>query len=158
MSDDEYVSTKVTLPKFTGSHKSYQIWWTRMMAYASVYRFTQAMITTPEADMPASDADVIDTTTDKGKRQRACKARNAVAVANLTMAFETDQLMSLVYQAQTTDWPGGLAHMIVLGLKERYQPVDMVSMVEMRQAINKVTMKKDDEPTVLFDQISAISN
>jgi hypothetical protein len=49
-------------------------------------------------------------------------------------------------------------HMIVLGLKERYQPVDMVSMVEMRQAINKMTMKKDDEPTILFDQITAISN
>ena len=158
MSDDEYVSKRVTLPKFTGVHKDFQVWWTRFMAFASVYQFMQAIGESPEADLPISNAASIDKTTDEGKRQAGCKNRNNVAMANLTMAFGTQQLLGLIYKAQTTAWPGGLAHLVVQGLKKKYQPVDMVSMVEMRQAMNGVSMKKDDDPSTLFEQISGIDN
>jgi Tfp pilus assembly PilM family ATPase len=47
---------------------------------------------------------------------------------------------------------------VVKGLKKKYQPVDMVSMVEMRQAMSAVSMKKDDDPSSLFEQISGIDN
>jgi hypothetical protein len=43
-----------------------------------------------ETTMPTSEATVIDTTADAGKLQEAGKKRNAIAMANLTMAFTTD--------------------------------------------------------------------
>jgi hypothetical protein len=63
MSDNEYVSRKVTLPKFGGAHKDFQTWWTRFLAFAAVYQFMQALTGTPETDLPSSDAAVIDTST-----------------------------------------------------------------------------------------------
>jgi hypothetical protein len=103
MSDDEYVSRKVTLPKFSGAHKDFQVWWTRFLAFASVYQFVQALGDAAETDLPASNAASIDTSTDQGKRQTGCKNRNNVAMANLTMSFSTQQLLGLIYKAQTAD-------------------------------------------------------
>jgi hypothetical protein len=47
--------------------------------------------------MPSSQATVIDEGTPERVKQAAAKKRNAVAMANLTMAFETDGVMALVY-------------------------------------------------------------
>jgi hypothetical protein len=43
MSHDEYVSRRVTLPKFSGAHTDFQVWWTRFLAFTSVYQFMQAI-------------------------------------------------------------------------------------------------------------------
>jgi hypothetical protein len=51
-----------------------------------------------------------------------------------------------------TGTPGGYA------LKSKYQPVNMVSMVEMQQAMSAVSMKKDEDPSSLFEQIRGIDN
>jgi hypothetical protein len=37
-------------------------------------------------------------------------------------------------------------------------PKDLVSKIEFRRALNAVTMKKADDPALLFEQISAIEN
>jgi hypothetical protein len=47
---------------------------------------------------------IIDTTTDEGKRQTSCKNRNNVAMANLMMTLETQQLLGLIYKAQNADY------------------------------------------------------
>jgi hypothetical protein len=65
----------------------------------------QAIRDATEADLPASNAASIDTSTDAGKRQTGRKNRNNVAMANLTMSFSTQQLLGLIYKAQTTEWP-----------------------------------------------------
>jgi hypothetical protein len=145
MSDDEYVSRKATLPKFGGAHKDFQTWWTRFITFAAVYQFTQALTGTTEADLPSSDAALIDTTTNQGKKEKLAKDRNNMAMANFTMAFTSAQTLGLIYKAQDLSWPAGLAHKVVTALKSKYQPVDMVSLVEMRQAMAKVSMKKNDE-------------
>jgi hypothetical protein len=75
------------------------------------------------------------------------------------MAFASHQLLGLIYKAQTATWPGGLAHLVVSALKnKKCDPVDMVLMVEMRQAMAAVLMKKDEDPCSLFEQISGIDN
>jgi hypothetical protein len=48
--------------------------------------------------MSATESTVIDEMTDTGKLQAAAnKKRNAIAVANMTMAYTTDGTMALVY-------------------------------------------------------------
>ena len=37
-------------------------------------------------------------------------------------------------------------------------PKDLVSKIELRRALIKMTMKKDDNPATLFEQISALEN
>ena len=121
----------VLLPKFDGAYKTFQVWWTRFMAYAAVYRFVQALRIGGEHDLPATEDTVIDTTTDEGKREEAAKKRNALAMANLTMAFTSESTMGLVYKAMSTDWPSGLAHLVVAALFKKYQPQDTITRVEL---------------------------
>ena len=101
--DDDYVSTKASLPKFNGAHKDFQVYWTRFMAFAAVYRFTQALGDTAEADLPTSDSEVLDPNDAGDKKKIAARARNNKAMANLTMSFQSEQLMGLIYKAITTD-------------------------------------------------------
>jgi hypothetical protein len=158
MNDDEHVSRKATLPKFGGAHKDFQTWWTRFLAFAAVYQFTQVLTGTPETDLPSSDAAVIDTSTDPGKRQKLAKDRNNIAMEHFTMPFTSAQTLGLIYKAQDASWPAGLAHKVVTALKSKYKPVDMVSLVEMRQAMAKVSMKKNEEPSSLFEKICEMEN
>jgi hypothetical protein len=97
---------------FDGQHKNYQIWWTRFIAYASVHQFTQALKTGGKMSaMPARDDVTVNATTPPAMTK--AKKRNAIAMANLTMAFTSEMTMGLVYKAQTEEWPGGLAHLVV---------------------------------------------
>ena len=92
----------VRLPTFDGANKNYQLWWTRFQAYATVYKFGEALVVGGEADMPASESTVIDETTPAGKLEAAAKKRNAIAMASFTMSFTSEGTMGLVYKAKTT--------------------------------------------------------
>jgi hypothetical protein len=128
------------------------------MAYASVHQLTQALKTGAEMTiMPARDDTVVDPTTQPDVAK--AKKRIAIAMANLTMAFTSKMIMGLVYKAQTEEWPGGLAHLVVAAWsKAKYMPDDVITKVELRQMLSKVKMKKDEEPSILFEELSAIKN
>jgi hypothetical protein len=74
------------------------------------------------------------------------------------MAFTTEALMGMIYKARTTDWPNGLAWMVMKQIHTKYFPKDLVPKIEIRRALNGVSMKKEDDPALLFEQISAIEN
>ncbi len=98
--------------------------------------------------LPSSDLVVIDLTTDAGKMISAAKERNSLAMANLTMAFETDNLFGMIYKTMSTDWPGGLAHEVVVLLFNKYSPDDRISRVELRKMLNGVSIKEAEDPSV----------
>ena len=151
------VRTTRYAPVFAGKAEEFQIWWTRFKAFASVQGFASALSDQAESDLPATEATPL-ATGDAGDNQRATIKRNNLAVANLTMAFQTDALMGLVYKACDDDWPAGQAWKIVGALKHKYMPDDRISRVELRKALTSVTMRKDDDPAKLFEQLSAIEN
>jgi hypothetical protein len=74
------------------------------------------------------------------------------------MAFTSKGTMSLIYQAETRAWPNGLASLVTDVLKAEYMPQDTVTRVELRQMLNKVSMKANSNPAVLFEQVSTIKN
>ena len=63
------------------------------------------MTDTPEADLPASENEVLGDSADD-KKKKAAKWRNNMAVAALTMAFQTDELLQLIMDSMMADWPG----------------------------------------------------
>jgi N-acyl-L-homoserine lactone synthetase len=64
--------------------------------------------------------------------------------------------MGLVNKAVTREWPGGLAYLVVTGLMKKYRHIDTVLKVEMRQQLNRITMKKGSDPALLFEQLNGI--
>jgi hypothetical protein len=102
--------TKLTagLPLFSRLRKDFQAcWWVRFVAYASVWEFLAALQKNGESTLPQSDTEVIDETTSAGKEKAAAKQRNALAMANLTLAFVTEVSLPMVYKAMNNDWPEG---------------------------------------------------
>jgi hypothetical protein len=87
------------------------------------------------------------------------KRCNAVAMANLPMVFTSEGTMGLVYKAMSANWPNGLAYLVIKGLFKKYQPQqDMVTLVELRQMLNKISMKKDANLVTMFEQIASVKN
>eukprot|EP00977_Amphora_coffeiformis_P005922 scaffold1253_cov146-Amphora_coffeaeformis.AAC.5 len=151
-------SQSVKLPLFDGKAKSFTMFWMRFKAYGAVKGFLPALQVGGEGDMPADEATALDLNDPTEKRQAEAKKRNAVAVASLTMAFTTQALMKHVTKACNDDWPGGLAHKIVKSLFAKYRPKDNITKVELRMMLNKVSMKNNDDPDKLFEQLGEIVN
>ena len=90
-------SKTVKLPKFDGAHEGFHIWWMRFTAYATVFKFVQALREGGEAELPGTEAAGADETTAAG---RATK-RNAIAMASFTMAFTKEKLIGMIKRAKT---------------------------------------------------------
>jgi hypothetical protein len=82
--------------------------------------------------------------------KKAALERNMMAISCLTMAFQDDALLDMIEQSETSDLPSGLAYHVVEELFKKYRPVEIISQVEM----SKVSVKADDDPRVLFNQLS----
>jgi hypothetical protein len=119
-------------------------------------KFLTALKNGGEASMPSSDAVVIDITTKAGKKIAAAKEINLLAMDNLTMALETENLFGIIYKTMSTDWPAGLAHEVVVQLFNKYSPDDRISRVELRSMLNGVSMRDAEDLSILFEQVSAI--
>jgi hypothetical protein len=80
---------------------------------------------------------VIDITTDASKIVAAAKERNWLHdMANLTMAFQTENIFGLIYKTMSNDWPARLAHKVVVQLFNKYSQDDIISIVELRTMLN----------------------
>jgi hypothetical protein len=155
---DGLISKSVKLPLFDGEEKSYMIWWSRFEAYAGCIGFADALEAGGEAVMPASYITPLDGTKEDGILALAAKKRNQVAMANLTMAFQSEGSMSLIYESKTSAWPMGLAHKVISEMKQEYHPEDTMTRVELRHKLASIKMKKKTNPKTIFEQISAIKN
>jgi hypothetical protein len=126
------------------------------MCYAVVKKFAQALGDTAEPDLPDSDSTAIDETTEIGKRQAAAAQRNSIAMACLMMAFTTDAAMSVVFKAKTTEWPGGLAWMVMDLMRKKYRPQDLVTRAELQNKLNNLSMADGENPKVLFKAVATV--
>jgi len=148
----------VSISSFDGEKENFQVWLTRFQSFARVKMFEKALKV--DADLPGTQAELDKLDPKKVADKAVIRAGLKIdtAVAQLTMAFHTAGLFDKVNQAKTTDWSDGLTTSIVTRLKGDYQPIDRISRIKMRRKMNKVSMKNDDDPKVIFDQISTIRN
>jgi hypothetical protein len=102
---------------------------------------------------------VLDESNAGDKKKIAAKNCNAVAMANLSMAFTSDGLKELIFKAVTVEWPNGRAHLVIKGLFRKCQPQDTVMRVELWMMLNKIgMMKKKTNPARMFEQIASVKN
>jgi hypothetical protein len=142
------------LPLFDGAPTKFKSWWMKIKSYATITNFAQAIQRTAKADLPPTeDADV-----SSDNKKRLARQRNLMAISCLTMAFSDDALLNMVEQSETSDWPSGLAYTIFDELFKKYRPDDIISRVELRSKLSNVTMKADEDPRTLFNQLASIQS
>jgi hypothetical protein len=74
------------------------------------------------------------------------------------MAFVTGELLGMIYKAMSKVWPAGLEYQVVELLFNKLSPDDRISRVDLRTMLNTVTMEVNEDPSILFKQVSAIQN
>jgi gag-polypeptide of LTR copia-type len=89
---------------------------------------------------------------------RLVVSKNELAMASFSIAFTTDKAMNILYASCTENWPDREAHLVVRELYKRYQPLDTVSKVDMRQHLSSVKMKKGTNPSALLETLNSIQN
>jgi hypothetical protein len=159
--DDEDRSTgrSVRLPSFSGKTKDFMVWWVRFRAFATVHRFVLALSDKDKADLPDKEEEVLDESDVEGKKKIAARKRNAVAMANYSMAFSCESNLGMIFKSITPNWPtGSKASIVMTLLKAKHMPTDMMTRVELRQEMSKIKMNKNDDPATLFEQISSVTN
>ena len=113
---------------------------------------------TDDTDLPATQADLdaLDSKNNTDKLGIQTGLRNDTLVVQLTIAFQTADLLDKVNQAKSTDWSDRLAKNIIVRLKRNFQYIDRLLIVEMRRKVNDESMKNDGNLKVIFEQISTI--
>ena len=155
MADSAVKSVK--LPVFDDKASEYQKWYVRFRAYASVCGFTESIKHTPDPNLPEREDTSLDLSKVSELVQSKARKKNAIAMANLTMALTGDSSMAIIFDVMDNDeWPGGLAWKIIEALKHKYAPEDTMSSVEMSERLSEVSMKTNEDPATLFTQLAAI--
>ena len=144
----------VKVPTFNGKRDAFQVWWLRFSAFAKAYKFKKAIEVTPEADLPAQEEPTSNETAD----QEAARERNSTAMYYLTLAFDQHESMKFLFKGMTTDYPNGLAHLVIKALMKKFRPKDATSNLEFMRALMRIKMGARESPSVLFTQICTLQN
>jgi len=148
----------VSLPHFSGDKDEFMGWWYRMEQYAQLKNFDSALQATDETDLPAAFNTPLDPTKPDEKKQIDARKRNNMAVSNILMALPMAEMVSARKAAykDKANWPKGKASLLVAHLEETYHASSALASVSAANDIAKVSMKKGEDPAVLFKQFDAI--
>ena len=158
MNSSEKDTKTVSVPIFNGKHEAFQTWWVRFRAYAKLSRFLKAIGENPEPDLPnnQNEADNLTGNNNETKKKKAAVDCNNLAIASLTLAFETEDMIAIILSFQSVDQPEELASDVIKKLKDKFKFEDIMSLVDEKVELNKIKIKSIDDPKVLFDQITAV--
>ena len=148
----------IPLSYFNQKESKFELYWPKFEAYANLKGFSESIQTTMDSDLPAVESVIEGADDDTKKLQRRAVARNKLAIACFTMSFKTTALMNCISDAKTNNYPGGLAHLIVKGLLERYRPTGRISKLEALSELEHITMENNDEPDNLFNKIASVKH
>jgi hypothetical protein len=153
-------ATHLKPPTYDGKKEKFPMWITRLEAVASIKGFEDALSESTMGELPVTKAgaDALDAKVTTDAPALKAVKMNKLAWAYLTMALQTEGLIALINSTKDTAWPTGVAWKAIKKLKEKYQPKDFVSKVELRRKLNAVYMKDNENPSVLFEKIASIKN
>ena len=136
----EEVTSTIKVPVFDGQYKNFHKWWIKFQAYSRVKGFNEVLsdlgITITEGEIEALQLKPKHGSGGNGARkideekQLKLGKKNLVAMAHLTMAFESEALLNNISSACSTDWPGGMAHVLITQIKNKCAPQDRMAVAE----------------------------
>jgi hypothetical protein len=148
---------KARIPTFDGKLESYEEFEMQWNAFGQVEVFSDALMARGHPDMLMDHKTVIpDDGQGQGKKQARAKKENAKAVAYYTLELKSARLRAMINTAKTDEWPGGEAWMINAALVKKYRPDDIIAAAESSHILNDVSMKKNEDPAILFEQLAEI--
>ena len=148
-------SGNVRIVSFDGTE--YTKWRMKFKALLSVKGAAEALEKDFITKMPASeDTDLSGADKDSDlMQQKRAKAKNAMAVNYLTLSFQTDELLGMIAELATDEWPNGIASKVMEALEEEYCPSNVLANANLKSKLMKMQLKKNKNPKNLSKQMAA---
>ena len=83
----------------------FHTWWFCIQAFATVWKFAEAIEKMQEEDLPATASTMLLMNEEIKHKQTLVKKCNVIVFANLTMALDSPSLIGMITRAQTMPWP-----------------------------------------------------
>jgi hypothetical protein len=143
---------RVTALCFSGDEDEFSVWNLHARGYAARFGFLSAMGDQVEANLPAREGPGV------GAEQQVAVKRNMKAVPFLMAAMPDLQIINLMSAGLSYPaWPNEpKAHLMMAYLQENYVEATTLSRVGARQDLENCTLKKDENPKVLFERLTAV--
>jgi hypothetical protein len=94
---------------------------------------------------------------EKGREETSMRQEGkSKAVAYYTLAFASARLRGILNKANIDKWHGREAWNIRESLIKKYRPAGIIATSEARRRLNDASMKKHEDPAVLFEQLAEI--
>jgi hypothetical protein len=146
-----------SVPTFDGKIENYEEFEMQWNAFAQVEGFSDALMAKDHPDMPTDYKTAIpDEGQGQGKKEAQAKKENDKTVAYYTLAFKSARLRAMINKDKTEEWPGGEAWIVNAALIKIYRTDDIIAAAKARRRLNYVSMKKYDDPAILFEQLAEI--
>jgi hypothetical protein len=149
-------SEKDRMPTFDGKKEKFETWKMRWEAFTIMENLSSDLGVNGDPDITAKHDDVIDVATTKVNAHMKANTVNMRAVAYYTMTMKSVRLMAFINKSKTVEWPGGLEWNFNQSMIKKYRPTHGVAQSEMCQRLNALSMKKNEDPETLFEQLAEI--
>ena len=155
---------KIEVPKWDGKKDTYATWKQRFVPFAAGNRFATALKKETMALLPEKEStalELLDTEiallTDEQKPVYSQVLANNRAILCLTNAFYKDEALVWLQQGMDENWPElGKAYKVMSALDDEFNPSDLISQMEMSDALDNITMQSNDAPSTLTKQFSEL--
>ena len=101
------------------------------------------------------EAENVDETNAKDKKKLKAVKRNDEAMASLTLAFTTNDLLNKIISAQTADWPEGLASLVVKELYNKHNSTDTMSLADKKITLSAASIRENVDPKKMFKRLKS---
>jgi hypothetical protein len=146
------------VPNFGGKQEDFPVWMTKAQAVATLKGFAPALELGFESKLP-DRADAVLNENDAGdKAKKLALEMNNLGMSHLTMALGSDEMLGMIEQSKTPEFPGGLACKVWEALLEEYQPDDTIASAEMLRALTNLKLGKNENPKQLGLRMAKILN
>ena len=127
---------------FAGDHSKWREWKLKFLSKALYSGYRDVLL---GKETVPKDSEIIDTSTDAGKKLESARTANRMAYAALALSCE-EAALGLVEEAVSADLPDGDAALVWKNLTSKYEPATNMSHVQLRKEFTQCRLKsvKDD--------------
>ena len=138
-----------------GSEEKWNVCSMQFKAFAFVNNFKEALDKSFDGELPVRQDEELDPAQESEKIKAVNK--NSAAVAHLTISCSSDEMMAVICGCCSDKWPEGKTWEIWAAFTDRCQPEDQMTEVEFNLELAKLTLKENDEPRKLFENLATIN-
>ena len=144
------------LAEFRGDEKEFPTFVSRFQALATLKEFREALASIFGDQLPDLEDETLSGSTEDKKKKALEK--NNLAMSYLAMVLAGDEMLCMIEEAKTPEFPGGLAFELWKALLDEFRPDDTIGTAQQLSELMKLNLGSNENPKKLGGRMARIMN